>query len=132
MAEIIIDGENAIMGRVASFVAKQALTGKEIVIVNCKQLIVSGNVLDIKARYLRKRQMGGSSQKGLLFPSSPERILKKTVKGMLPKSVRGTEALKRVMCYNEIPEKFKDSDKIKSKRLKGNWPHLDEISRLIK
>ena len=33
--KLIIDANNAVMGRLASYVAKQAMLGKEIVIVNC-------------------------------------------------------------------------------------------------
>ena len=39
----IIDGENAVMGRLASYVAKQALQGEEISIVNCNKVLITGN-----------------------------------------------------------------------------------------
>ena len=39
----IIDGKNAVLGRLASFAAKEALRGEEIVILNCEQIIITGN-----------------------------------------------------------------------------------------
>ena len=37
---LVIDGEDGVLGRIASFAAKQALLGKEIKIVNCNKLLV--------------------------------------------------------------------------------------------
>ena len=37
----IIDGKNAAMGRLASYVAKEAVKGEEIAIVNCNEVIIS-------------------------------------------------------------------------------------------
>ena len=40
---IIIDGKGSILGRVASYAAKQALKGEEIAILNCEDILISGN-----------------------------------------------------------------------------------------
>ena len=39
---MIIDGNNLILGRLGSFVAKKALLGKKIDIINCKNIIITG------------------------------------------------------------------------------------------
>ena len=39
----IIDGKNTVLGRLASFAAKEALKGEEIVVLNCEQVIITGN-----------------------------------------------------------------------------------------
>ena len=39
----IIDGKGAILGRLASYAAKQALKGEEIVVLNCEEVIITGN-----------------------------------------------------------------------------------------
>jgi len=44
----IINGENAILGRLASYVAKESLKGEEFVILNCKKIIITGNRKDIE------------------------------------------------------------------------------------
>jgi large subunit ribosomal protein L13 len=129
--EIIINAENAVLGRLASFVAKKALLGKEIRIVNSEKAIVMGREENIVERYKKKRVVGGSGLKGPLYPSTPERILKRTIRNMLPyKQARGRQALKRVRCYIGIPEEFKDKKMIKSKRGKSGVS-LDKISKML-
>ncbi len=44
----IIDGKDAVLGRLASYAAKEALKGEEVIIVNCKEVIITGNKKDIR------------------------------------------------------------------------------------
>jgi len=132
MSRIIVDAENAVLGRLSSFVAKKVLSGKEVVVVNSEKAIVVGREKDIFETYKRKRARGGSSQKGPFFPSQAERILKRTIRDMLPyKKGRGREALKRVKCYTGMPEEFKDKPKIKSSG-KRSGISLGKISKMLK
>ena len=48
----IIDGNDAILGRLASFVAKNALEGEEIVVLNCEKVVITGNKKRIKEDFL--------------------------------------------------------------------------------
>jgi large subunit ribosomal protein L13 len=41
--KMIIDATNATLGRLASFVAKQALQGKKVIIVNSEKAIITGD-----------------------------------------------------------------------------------------
>ncbi len=121
---IIIDGKNAILGRLASYAAKQSLLGKEIAIVNCNEVVISGNSRSVIGEYKKSRTRGGSSLKGPFFPKIPERVVKRTIRGMLShKQRRGNTALKRIKCYNQVPEEFKDLKKIVS----GKEKHLKTI-----
>ncbi|MFH1501083.1 MAG: 50S ribosomal protein L13 [archaeon] len=130
--KMIIDGENATLGRLSSFIAKQALIGKEVVVVNAKKIIVTGNKKKIVDDYMVLRRKGGSSQKGPTILSSPERILKRTVRGMLPhRKGRGMDAMKRIRCYNGLPEEYKEQKKVKSGR-KNKGVKLEEISKLMR
>ncbi|MBU0466648.1 MAG: 50S ribosomal protein L13 [Nanoarchaeota archaeon] len=116
-SQIIIDATDGIMGRIASFAAKQSLLGKEVVIVNCNQTLITGRPRTAITNYQQKRSRGGSSLKGPHFPKSPERIMKRTVKGMLShRQARGRDALKRVICYNKVPAEFENAEKISLKR----------------
>lgn len=109
---IIINGENAVLGRLASFAAKQALQGEEITIVNCQEILISGDKKEIEKKYLRFRQMGGNSQKGPKHSINIEKIIKRTIRGMLPnhRFGRGRQAFKRITCYKRIPEEFKEKN----------------------
>ena len=39
---IVFDAENEVMGRVASVVAKEALQGNEVSVINCEKAFISG------------------------------------------------------------------------------------------
>ena len=73
-SDIVIDATNATLGRLASFVAKQALLGKTVSVVNCEKAIVVGKESNIVAEYQKQRARGGSAFKGPYFPRSPERL----------------------------------------------------------
>src|SRR3989344_2682711 len=104
MNEIILDASEGIFGRVASFAAKKALLGNKVIIVNCNDALVSGRRRMVIEEYKISRTRGGSSLNGPNFPKEPFRLMKRAVRGMLPhKQGRGIEALKRVICYNNLP-----------------------------
>lgn len=118
--KIVIDGKNALLGRLSSYAAKQSLLGKEISIVNCNEVVISGKPKSIIGEYKEIRQKGGSSLKGPFFPKIPERIVKRTIRGMLShRQGRGRDALKRIKCYNETPVEFEKSKMVKSGKEKN-------------
>ena len=127
----IIDGTNAVLGRLASYSAKQALLGEEIVIVNCDKVIITGNRRDIIEKFLEKRKKIGSGQKGPKHSRLAHLIVKRAVRGMLShRSGRGKEAFRRIKCYEGVPEEFKDAKKIVgSKEKKTKFIHVEEITK---
>lgn len=133
MNEIVIDANNATLGRLSSYVAKKALLGKKIAIVNCDEAVVSGKRNSVIVEYREMRKKGGASLKGPFFPKIPEKIVKRTIRGMLSyKQGRGREALKRIKCYNDVPKEFEASQKIiagKPKMIKTI--KLKDLSRQI-
>ena len=131
--KIIIDASNAILGRLASFAAKQSLLGKEVVIVNCNDAVITGNRSTTVSTYKEKKGRGGASLNGPMFPRSPERIVKRTVRGMLSYTQeRGRSALKRVMCYNKVPAEYEKAEKIiAGKEKKTKTIKLSELGRII-
>jgi large subunit ribosomal protein L13 len=123
MSEItVINGKNAILGRLASFAAKKALMGNQIAIVNCNEVVVSGKPKSVIGEYQISRKRGGASQHGPFFPKSPERIVKRTIRGMISyKQGRGRMAFNRIKCYNDTPLELEESKKLtagKEKRIK--------------
>jgi len=131
--KLIIDATDAPLGRLASYAAKQALLGKNIVILNCESSIISGNKKSVIKEYTKARQRGGSSLKGPHFPKSPERIVKRTIRGMLSyKQGRGSSAFKRIICYNAMPIEYQSVNKLSlQKELKINKITLKELSKKI-
>lgn len=130
----MIDATDATLGRLASFAAKQALLGQEIVIVNSEKAVIIGNNKDIIVKYVQKRQRGGSAQKGPNFPSLPEFILKRTIRGMLDyKRGRGHDAFKRIKCYRGLPDEFKNANKIVSgKKKQRGFIRLENLAGHLK
>jgi large subunit ribosomal protein L13 len=127
----IIDGTNAILGRLASYAAKQALLGEEIVILNCDKVIITGNKANIKENFEGKRKKIGSGQKGPKHSRLAYMIVKRSIRGMLShRQKRGKDALGRIRCYDGVPEEFKDSKKITSGKEKNmKFIHVEEITK---
>ena len=120
----IINGKNAVMGRLAAFAAKESLKGEEIVVVNCKEILITGSKKNVKAEFEAKRKRVGSGQQGPKISRLNYQIVKRCIRGMLPNARikgRGKEALKRIKCYNDEPVEFQDKEKISmsSKPLKS-------------
>ncbi len=102
----IIDATNAILGRLANQVAKMALEGEQVAVVNCEKAIISGSRKDIFERFLMKRARG-CALKGPFYPKQSDRIVRRAIKGMLPcTSLRGRLAFKKVKCYLDVPFQF--------------------------
>ena len=127
----IIDGTNAVLGRLASYVAKEALKGEEIIVLNSEEVVITGSKKNITENFEEKRGKVGSSQKGPIHPRVSEKIVKRTIRGMLPnyREGRGRLAWKRIKCYSGEPEKIKNKEKIKLERNFGK--HL-KVGDLIK
>lgn len=128
----IIDGKNAVLGRLASYVVKQALQGEEIVILNCEQIIITGRKEDIQEKFKASRRRVGSGQKGPKVSKVPYQIVKRAIRGMLPnhRTGRGKQALKRIKCYSGTPKEFEDKKKIVSgKEKQDKFITIKELSK---
>lgn len=51
LAQVVIDGKGHLLGRLASIVAKQLLSGQKIVVVRCEELNISGEFFRAKRTY---------------------------------------------------------------------------------
>lgn len=127
----IIDGKHAVLGRLASYAAKEALKGEEIVILNCKEIIITGNKKRIEADFKAKRGRVGSGQQGPKISRLSHLIVKRAIRGMLPhRQSRGKDALRKIKCYSGIPKEFQESKKIVSgKEKKNKFITIKEISK---
>jgi len=131
--EIFINAEDTPLGRVATYAARQALLNKKVVVVNCEKALISGNKEAAIARYKAKIAIGkGKSNQGPFFPRSPEKIMKRTVRGMLPWAIiRGKNALKNIMCYDQIPLEFKDKEMLSFEKPIMKSITLGELCKLL-
>ena len=112
----IIDATDLVLGRLSSFLAIRLMgkhksnycpnidCGDNFVVVNAKNIKMTGNKLEQKILYKHTGYPGGlkeTSYKDILNSSSPEKLVKLSVKRMLPKGVLGREQFKKLYVYSE-------------------------------
>jgi large subunit ribosomal protein L13 len=101
-ADVVIDARDCILGRVASQVAERALDGERIAVVNAERAVVTGRREDVIGTFEQRREVG--SDRGPAYPTRPDRIMKRSIRGMLPyKTTRGREAFEGVRVYMGNP-----------------------------
>lgn len=109
--EEIVDASNLILGRMASYVAKKALDGKSIVVVNAERAVISGTKERVVARAklkLKTRTLG-NLEKSPTHPRKPDGYVRRVIRGMLPwKKPGGKDAFRRVKVYVGTPSEYQD------------------------
>jgi len=110
----VFDAEGMILGRFASHIAKTLLEneragkGEDIIVVNAEKAVIVGSQSTILKRYYFMREVG-TQRKGPFFPRMPDRILKRTVRGMIPyQRAVGRAAYRHLMVYLGVPGEFRD------------------------
>lgn len=110
---LLVNAEGQTLGRLASKVAK-ILRGKHktnftphvdcgdnVIVINADKIQLSGNKLEEKT-YLRYTGYPGgqrSTTANELMNKHPERLIEKSVKGMLPKNKLGAELFRNLKVY---------------------------------
>jgi len=132
----IIDGTDMIAGRLATTIAKLAMEGETIRIVNADKVIISGNpkstIKDYTDRIHRGHAIAGPFQ-----PRRADQILKRIIRGMLPyRKERGLKAFKRIKTYLGVPSEFEGKvEKLKVAQLMDSnivkYISLGELSKRI-
>jgi large subunit ribosomal protein L13 len=134
--EINIDATDQIVGRMVSFAAKRALVGNTVNIFNCEKAVITGDKRMLLEKYKHRKEL--THRKGPFYPTMPDRFVRRIVRGMLPyKQKKGSDALRRVMCYIGVPENFKGKKMQAPKgasiieRKAPKYVKVSEICRLI-
>jgi large subunit ribosomal protein L13 len=109
----IVDAEGQNLGRLASIIA-ETLSGKRsawftrhcdtgdfVVVVNAEKIAVTGNKLKDKLYWRHSGYPGGirSRSLGEQLARQPEEVLRKAVRGMLPKNSVGRAQLMKMKIY---------------------------------
>ena len=109
----IIDAANKPLGRVATEAAK-LLRGKHkptytphmdvgdhVIILNCNQVILTGNKLNQKIYRSHSGYIGGMKEVSAkdMLENNPEKAMMLAVKGMLPHNRLGADQLKKLRVY---------------------------------
>ena len=110
----LVDANEKVLGRVAAEVAKRLRgkhkpiftphmdTGDYIVIVNAEKIRVTGNKAKGKVYYNHSGYIGGMKEITFekLLAKSPEQVIQRAVKGMLPKGPLGRAMLRKLKIFN--------------------------------
>ena len=104
----LVNADGLVLGRMASKIAKRLLTGEEVVIVNAEKAVISGRIGSKVTEAKEFLEVGGVGR-GPFHYRRPDRIVRKTVRGMLPfKRPKGKQAYKRLKVFIGIPDDLKN------------------------
>ncbi len=109
----IIDAQGKAIGRVATEVAKLLRgkhkptytptidTGDHVIVINCKDAILTGKKLDQKMYRHHSGYIGGLKETSarIMMENNPEQAMMHAVKGMLPHTKLGRQMLKKLRVY---------------------------------
>ncbi len=109
----IIDASNKPLGRVATEAAKLLKgkhkptytpnidTGDHVIILNCKDAVLTGKKLDQKVYRHHSGYIGGMREISArdMMNNSPEKAMMLAIKGMLPKNSLGRQMLRKLRVY---------------------------------
>jgi len=133
---IIIDAKGLILGRMSSIIAKRLLQGESIIVLNAEKAAISGKRLQIVQEAKTFLEVG-HPRKGPYHPRRPDRIVRRTIRGMLPwKKPKGRQAYKRLKVYLGAPKEF-DGKKIQTildasaEKLKSPYITVGELAKEI-
>lgn len=104
---MIIDAKDLIMGRMASVVAKRAMLGETVEIINAEQAVISGSREAVLARFMHMRFGRTTPRKGPFISRLPHLLLRRLIRGMLPYDRnKGRLAYTRIRCYTGMPKEL--------------------------
>ncbi len=112
---MVVDAQGHVAGRLSSKIAKLLLNGNRVIVVNSEKALVSGSRESVLSDWFKKLEIASvvNPKYGPFHPRRPERILKRMVRGMLPRrKPRGLSALKRLRTYTGSPAEFGAASKI--------------------
>ena len=109
----VIDASDVVLGRLASqaaillrgkhkpIFAPHVDTGDFVIVVNAAKVALTGTKLERKHAYRHSGYPGGlrSVSYAHLMATSPERVVEKAVRGMLPKNSLGRKTLRKLKVY---------------------------------
>jgi len=136
---VLIDASNHVLGRIASIVAKQALEGHKIIVVNAEKAVIAGReqrILEDAMRKLRTRTHA-SQEKAPVHPRRPDMYFRRAVRGMIPwKKPRGKAAFRNVKVFMGVPDEYANKPlqrfpEADASKLSCRYITVDELSREI-
>ncbi len=137
--ELVLDAKNQILGRFASYVAKQAIEGNRVIVLNAEKAVISGkrsNIVEEAKRRLETRTLGTQSH-APVHQRRPDLYLRRVVRGMLPwDKPKGRAAFHRVWVFIGVPEEYVEKEAARvpnadASRLVSPYITLEDLAKEI-
>ncbi len=129
---VVVDGEFSPLGRLASFVAKKAREGENVIVINADKIVIKKNKQEAIKIYLEKKSKG-SNTKGPFFPINTKGIVLRAIRGMINnKRYLGRVAFKRIEVYEGVPDNIKEQAiKLYKEAPKVKYITVKELVKLL-
>ena len=109
----VVDADGLVLGRLATEVARilrgkhkptfapNVDVGDHVIVVNAAKIVLTADKLEKKLAYRHSGYPGGLKHQtyGDLMAKKPEEVVRKAVRGMLPKTTLGRQMLKKLKIY---------------------------------
>ena len=109
----VVDADGLVLGRLASEVARilrgkhrpyfapHVDTGDHVIVVNADKVVMTSNKADDKLAYRHSGYPGGlrSTSYAELLDRSPDEMIRRSIRGMLPKNTLGRQMLSKLNVY---------------------------------
>jgi len=109
---ILLDATDQILGRLASYAAKNALSGNTVIVLNAEKAVISGrksNIVEEAMRRLKTRTLA-SQATAPVHQRRADLYFRRVVRGMLPwKKAKGKAAFHRVLVFMGVPEEYSNT-----------------------
>jgi large subunit ribosomal protein L13 len=110
----VVDAEDAVLGRLATEVARvlrgkhkpifapHVDTGDHVIVVNAAKVVMTANKAEDKILYRHSGYPGGLRRDNYrdLLEKHPDEVVRRAVKGMLPKGPLGRQMLRKLKVYS--------------------------------
>jgi large subunit ribosomal protein L13 len=137
---VVVDAKDRVLGRLASAVAKELLSGKKVAIVNAEQAFVTGNKIAIVRRYRTRLnlQEKENPEHSPYWPRRPDMLVRRVVRGMLPyhKKPSGKTAYRNLRVFMGVPSALSNSKRMaietkEPKKMYVKYLYVKELSQLL-
>jgi large subunit ribosomal protein L13 len=109
----VVDADGLVLGRLASqvaailrgkhrpYFAPHVDTGDHVIVVNANKIVMTANKADAKMAYRHSGYPGGlrSTSYAELFETAPDEMVRRSIRGMLPKNTLGRQMLSKLNVY---------------------------------
>ena len=137
--DIVIDARDKVLGRIASRAAKEALSGKSVVVVNAENVFITGSKRVVAKRYKTRLnlQEKANPEHSPYWSRRPDMLVRRVIRGMLPyRKPSGKSAYRRLRVYSGMPKEFENHKMLQietngPKTMYVKYVYIKELSNLL-